>query len=229
MTLTCIVVDDELMARRSLQRLCEQHESLELLAVCESARQAQDILATQEVDLILLDVEMPEQTGFELLAQLAFVPQVVLITSETKYAFDAFEYQVTDYLKKPITPSRFKLAIEKVLDLHRRKNAAPAERHEIYIKLEGRYLRLPFDDIQFIENTGDYVKIFTGKQTHLVHTTMKSLEEKLGSQFLRVHRSFIIHLGKIVDIEENNLVVGGRVIPISRANKAELMNRLNLL
>jgi len=73
------------------------------------------------------------------------------------------------------------------------------------------------------------VKIFTGKQTHLVHTTMKSLEEKLGRQFLRVHRSFIVHLGKIVDIEESNLVVGGRVIPISRANKAELMNRLNLL
>jgi len=111
------------MARKSLQRLCEQHEVLDLLAVCESAREVHELLAAQEVDLILLDVEMPEQSGFELLAQLAFVPQVVLITSKTEYAFDAFQYQVTDYLQKPITPPRFKLAIEKVLDLHRRKNA----------------------------------------------------------------------------------------------------------
>jgi two-component system LytT family response regulator len=90
-------------------------------------------------------------------------------------------------------------------------------------------VRIPYDSIMYIENTGDYVKILTSQQTFIVYTTMKSLEEKLGTQFLRVHRSYIINLDKIVDIEESNLVVDSKVIPISRANKSELMSRLNLL
>ena len=103
------------------------------------------------------------------------------------------------------------------------------ERQEIYVKTDSRYIRLPFNAITYVENAGDYVKIFTTSQTHIVYTTMKYLEEKLGTQFMRVHRSYIVHLDKIVDIEENTLVINNKVIPISRTNKAELMNRLNLL
>lgn len=230
MTLTCIIVEDELMSRKSLQRLCEQHASLEILSIFDNAIDALDYMAEQLVDLIWLDVEMPGLSGLELLEQLPSIPYVVLTTSETKYAYDAFQYQVTDYLKKPITLPRFNLAVEKVLELNARAKAnLPVEREEIYIKTDGRYIRLPFATIAYIENTGDYVKIHTATQTHIVYSTMKYLEEKLGAQFLRVHRSYIVHLDKIVDIEENTLVIGNKVIPISRANKSELMNRLNLL
>ncbi|QIP14150.1 response regulator transcription factor [Spirosoma aureum] len=230
MVLTCIIVEDELMSRKSLQRLCEQHGSLEVLGAFDSATTALDFLAEQMVDLIWLDIELPGLTGFEMLEKLPSIPFVVLTTSKTEYAFDAFQYQVTDYLKKPITLPRFNIAVEKVLELNSRtKPNSAIGRQEIYIKSEGRYIRLPFDTISYIENTGDYVKIFTPTQTHIVYTTMKYLEEKLGSQFLRVHRSFIVHLDKIVDIEENTLVISNKVIPISRANKSELMNRLNLL
>lgn len=230
MNLTCIIVEDEPMSRKSLQRLCEQHNSLEVLGVFDNATPALDFLAEHEIDLIWLDVEMPGLSGFDLLEQLPAIPYVILTTSKIEYAFEAFQYNVTDYLKKPITLPRFNIAVEKVLELHARpKTNSSDERKEIYIKTDGRYIRLPFDSISYIENTGDYVKIFTTTQTHVVYTTMKYLEEKLGLQFLRVHRSFIVHLDKIIDIEDNTLVVNNKVIPISRANKPELMNRLNLL
>lgn len=218
------------MSRKALERLCQQHGSLDVLATFDNATDALGFLAGQTVDLIWLDVEMPGLSGLELLEKLPFIPYVVLTTSKTEYAFDAFQYQVTDYLKKPITLPRFNIAVKKVLGLSARVKAnLPAEREEIYIKTDGRYIRLPFNSISYIESTGDYVKIFTSTQTHIVYSTMKYLEEKLGGQFLRVHRSYIVHLDKIVDIEENTLVVNNKVIPISRANKSELMNRLNLL
>lgn len=232
MKLKCILVDDELMARKHLQRLVEQHSGLELLGVFENAESALVMLREQDVDLLLLDVEMPGLSGFDLLGQLSSMPFVIMTTSKVEYAFEAYEYQVTDYLKKPIISPRFNLAVEKVLDLAASKLAekeAGGSHSEIYIKHEGRYIRLPYEEIQFIENVGDYVKIFTAKNSYIVHSTMKSLDEKLGKNFLRVHRSFIVSLNKIVDIEENTLVIGTKVIPISRANKAELMNRLNML
>ena len=230
MSLTCIIVEDELMSRKSLARLCEQHGSLELLATFDNAVSALNFIAANQVDLIWLDVEMPGLSGLELLEKLPTMPYVVLTTSKTDYAYEAFQYHVTDYLKKPITVPRFNLAVEKVLELsaHAKSNL-PSEREEIYIKTDGRYIRLPFNTISYIENIGDYVKIYTTTQTYIVYSTMKYLEEKLGPQFLRVHRSYIVHLDKIVDIEENTLVISKKVIPISRANKPELMNRLNLL
>ncbi|WP_246859311.1 LytTR family DNA-binding domain-containing protein [Spirosoma sp. KCTC 42546] len=230
MILKCIIVDDETMARKALQRLCEQHESLDIVAICENATQALNVLSEHEIDLIWLDVEMPELSGFDLLDRLPVVPQVILTTAKTDYAFDAFQYQVTDYLKKPITQPRFKLAVEKVLAAQKKNEPVrQGDNKAIYVKCDGRYVRVPYDSIMYIENAGDYVKILTSQQAFVVYTTMKSLEEKLGTQFLRVHRSYIINLDKIVDIEESNLVVASKVIPISRANKSELMSRLNLL
>ena len=218
------------MSRRALQQMCEQHGSLTVLATFDNAMGALTFMAEQAVDLIWLDVEMPVLSGLDFLGKLPSIPHVVLTTNETKYAYDAFQYQVTDYLKKPITLPRFNLAVEKVLERSTRpKVSAPAEREEIYIKTDGRYIRLPFNSISYIENTGDYVKIYTNTQTYIIYATMKYLEEKLGAQFLRVHRSYIVHLDKIVDIEENTLLINDKVIPISRANKSELMNRLNLL
>lgn len=229
MKLKCIIVEDEVMARKSLQRLCDQHESLDLVSVFENAEDALVFLSTEKVDVIWLDVEMPGLSGFDLLENLTSIPQVIMTTTKTEYAFDAYQYQVTDYLKKPIMLPRFKMAVDKVLELNAHKTTVLTQRQEIYVKTDGRYIRLPYTDILYIENIGDYVKIFTQDNSYIIHTTMKYLEEKLGSQFLRVHRSFIVHLDKIVDIEENNLVIAKKVIPISRANKPELMNRLNML
>jgi DNA-binding LytR/AlgR family response regulator len=218
------------MARKALERLCDKNNHLVLLAVFEKPRDALDFLAKEKVDLIWLDVEMPELNGFEFLENLSIMPYIVMTTTETKYAFDAYQYQVVDYLQKPITLPRFNIAVEKVLEMQRKTQALPqATTNDIYVKAEGRYIRIALEEILYLENIGDYVKINTSSQVLTVYATMKSLQEKLGNSFLRVHRSFIVNLNKIVDIEENTLVIDTKVIPISRANKTELMNCLNMI
>lgn len=230
-TLNCLIVDDELMARKSLERLCAKRSELTLVAVCENGTDALEMLQNTAIDLLFLDIEMPGLTGLQLLDQLAYLPMVVVTTSKTDYAFDAFQYQAVDYLKKPIAMPRFMQAVDRVLEKVQTTPVQPtATPDDIFVKADGRYIRLAFNDLLYIENLGDYVKIRTTTHHHVVHTTMKQLEEKLPTQcFFRVHRSFIINLSKIVDIEDTNLVIMDKVIPISRANKPELMEKLNLL
>ncbi|OZI09475.1 DNA-binding response regulator [Siphonobacter sp. BAB-5385] len=234
MKLKCVIVDDELMARLSLERLCEKREELEIIGIFDQSTEGLNFLREKIVDVLFLDVEMPGLSGLELLDQLSYMPSVILTTSKTEYAFDAFQYQVTDYLKKPISLPRFMQAVDKVID---KKSAVKApvvpkntDPNEIYVKTEGRYIRIEYDNILYVENVGDYVKIRTNQGSHIVYATMKNLEEKLNPKFFfRVHRSFIINLSKIVDIEESNLVIADKVIPISRANKPELLEKLNIL
>jgi DNA-binding LytR/AlgR family response regulator len=236
MTLKCLIVDDELMARKALERLCEKRTELNIVAACDSAEIALEILANQEIDLLFLDVEMSGLSGLQLLDNLPYLPVVIMTTSKTEYAFEAFQYQVSDYLKKPITLPRFMQAIDKILEKYLAENPQNTRSNntndinDIFVKEDGRHIRLAYNDILYIENVGDYVKIRTEKNSHVVYATMKTFEEKLPNYlFFRVHRSFIVHLGKIVDIEESNLVVADKVIPISRANKSDLMDKLNML
>ncbi|MDR6195420.1 LytTR family DNA-binding domain-containing protein [Siphonobacter sp. SORGH_AS_0500] len=233
MKLKCVIVDDELMARLSLERLCEKREELEILGIFDQPTECLSFLRQQVIDLLFLDVEMPGLNGLELLDQLSYMPSVILTTSKTEYAFDAFQYQVTDYLKKPISLPRFMQAVDKAIEKKVSVKVAAVKEtdvNEIYVKTEGRYIRIVYDNILYIENVGDYVKIRTINGSHIVYATMKNLEEKLNPKyFFRVHRSFIINLSKIVDIEESNLVIADKVIPISRANKPELLEKLNIL
>jgi DNA-binding LytR/AlgR family response regulator len=228
MILSCIVVDDDPIALNLLQKLCEQHESLELLAVFLHAQEAIEFLQKEVVDLIWLDVEMPHISGFDLLKNIVSEPQVIMTTSSVEYAYEAYQQKVSDYIQKPISISRFKAAVEKVLKI-KPTELDSNKRKDIFVKVDGKYLKLVFSEILYIENLGDYVKIITLKNIYTVHSTMKYLEEKLGYPFIRVHRSFIVNIDKIIDIEENNLVIGSKVIPVSRANKSELMSKLNLL
>ncbi|GAB3805517.1 LytTR family DNA-binding domain-containing protein [Spirosoma humi] len=228
--LTCIIVEDETMARTSLQRLCKQHSALEVLGVFDNTISALDFLAEQDIDLIWLSVEMPGLSGFDLLEQLPSVPYVILTTRKIEYAFEAFQYNVTDYLKLPITLPRFNIAVEKVLELSTRlKQNTTEERQEIYVKVDSRYIKLTHQTILYVEAYGDYVKVVTTDKTYTVYTKMNRIEEKLGHLFIRVHRKYIVNIDKIEDIEENTLVILKQVIPIARTYRAELMNRLNLL
>ncbi|GAB5553575.1 MAG: LytTR family DNA-binding domain-containing protein [Saprospiraceae bacterium] len=230
MNLKTMIVDDDAMARASIQALCKKAPLIDVVAICDSAEAAIEMLKKQAIDLILLDIEMQGMSGIDLLNELVQQPQVIFITSERKYAYEAFQYQVTDYLQKPIKMNRFQEAIEKVQKVQTEIERYKKRSTDIYIKVEGRYVRLSYDEILFFEYVGDYVRIATTKGRFIIHSTLKSIDQKLkDARFLKVHRSFIINLDKIKDIEENSLVIEGAVIPISRANKPILLSRLNFL
>ncbi len=232
MKITTLIVDDEVMARTSLERYCNKSEHIELIGLAENGKAALQKLEEQKIELILLDIEMPELTGIELLDQLPYLPQVVFTTSNTDYAFDAYEYDVTDFLKKPITPIRFSASIDKVLARRDKMNsvAAFSAQREMYVKDDGKLIRIAYDQILYFENVGDYISIKTLQGNYIMYGTMKALDARLEYPgFLKVHRSYIINLEKIKDIQDNNLVIEGKVIPISRAYKPILLRSLNII
>ncbi len=228
--LKCIIVDDEIMARKSLERLCNKTETLEVISICENAEAAIDFLKKDSVDLIFLDIEMPGLTGIEFLSAVSVLPQIIFTTSKTEYAFEAFQHQVTDYLQKPIDYSRFLLAVEKALEIQKQNDFYKAVAEEVYIREEGKYIRVAYGTILYFENVGDYVKVVTDTGNHIIYSTLKNIAKKLNNtRFLKVHRSYIVNLAKIKDIDESSLVINRKVIPISRANRPLLMGRLNIL
>ena len=230
MKLTCIVVDDDLICRKSIERLIKKNGQLELLQTCESAEEAIAFLEETPVDLLFLDVEMPGKTGIELLNHIPIQPFVIFTTSKTEYAHEAFEYQAIDYLKKPLTFPRFQIAVQKAFEQTDNTSNFTPTSTEIYIRENRKFIRLDFDNILFFENVGDYVRVKTTTNSHIIHGTLKTIAGKLEDpRFLKVHRSFIINLQKIIDIEDNTLVIDKAVIPISRAQKPVLMKHLKLL
>ncbi|MDX1700567.1 MAG: LytTR family DNA-binding domain-containing protein [Melioribacteraceae bacterium] len=225
----CMILEDDLMARKSLERLCSKMDNLELVASCEDVGSALKTLENDEIDLIFLDIEVGDSTGFELLDKSPVLPEVIVTSAKEEYAFEAFQYEVSNYLKKPISFPKFKAAVERISGELQKKTSQSRKNH-IFIRSEGRYINLKLDEIFYIENIGDYARFHTENKSHIVHGTMKGLAEKLPSdQFMKVHRSFIVNLEKIKDIEENSLLVGRQIIPVSRSNKTKLIERLNLL
>lgn len=230
MKLQCLVVDDDPIARGMLENLCEQNEQLSLKATCANAEEALEFLSHESIDLLFLDVEMPGMSGIQLLEKLPYRPQVIITTVNKEYAFEAFEYQVTDFLHKPVHLLRFLKSVEKAMAFHQRFQNYRTHSNNLFIKEEGQYVRLELNAIHYFENVGDYVRISTSHGTHLVHSTLKAVEEKLNDpRFLKVHRSYIVNLDVVKDIKENTLVIGRQVIPVSRANRPVLMERINIL
>jgi DNA-binding LytR/AlgR family response regulator len=237
MKLRSIILEDSKIARIALERLCMNHNMLDHIASFENAKDALVFLEETEIDLIWLDVEMDNMNGFEFLNELAVLPAVIMTTASTEYAYEAFQYNIVDYIHKPVTKPRLNLAIEKAQE--RIRNAEPIISNDssrttqgadnIYVKIDRKFVRVKKSAILYIENLGDYVKIFTEENSFVVLTTLKSIEKKFGNSFFRVHRSYIVNLNKILDVDDNNLVIKDKVIPISRRQKAEFLKRLNII
>lgn len=229
MKLKAIIVDDEPLARSFLERYCEKQGALEVMGSFPDSESALNYLTSNEIDIMFLDVEMPGDTGFVLLDKLQYMPKVVLTTSKTDYAFDAFQYHVTDYLKKPIAYNRFEDSIHKITESFK-NTTVETNKEDIFIKTDGKFIRLSYQDILYIESMGDYVKYFTQAKHFLTHSTLKAVEEKMNpKQFLKVHRSYIVNMSKIIDIQDNTIVIDKKVIPISKALKSDLMGRINAM
>lgn len=230
MNLTCIIVEDLQVAANYLAKCCEKSASVEMKGIFSNVPDALAFLNENSVDLIFLDVEMPGANGFELLDQIAFSPKVILTTSKKDYAYNAFQYNVSDYLMKPFTYQRFLEALQKIQPSRETISTSNGSDH-IYIKADGKLIRLNNDSILYIESMGDYVKFVTNdNKKYITHNTIKNLEEKVSKQhFLKVHRSYIVNLHKIDDMRENILFIKGNEIPVSKANKADVFKRLNII
>lgn len=235
--MNCIVIDDEETARIIIGQLVGTHSALTLAAEFSSPLHALKYINQNKVDLIFLDIHMPDFTGFDLLQTLKNPPLVILITSDKNFAIEAFEYEcVVDYIIKPISQERFQKAVDKAFSF-RNRQTAPAPKKipteivsDIYINIDRRLIKISIPVIRYIEASGDYIRIVTDEKVFTVHSTLKKIEDKLPSdKFLKVHRSFVINTDKIIDIEDNSVLIGKNIIPVSRASRPELMKRLNRL
>jgi DNA-binding LytR/AlgR family response regulator len=228
MRFTSLIVEDLKPAADHLRKHCERSGIIDLKGHFLCAENALEYLSGNLVDLVFLDVEMPGMSGFEMLDQLVYRPQVILTTSKTEYAYNAFEYKVCDFLKKPFSYDRFAEALQKVEV--RKRQSEGEEEEQIFIKVDGKLVRLKYDDILFMESMGDYVKFVTADRKFITHNTMKNLEAKFsGQSFLKVHRSYIVNLNAIDDIQDNMLYIKGNQIPVSKAHKGAIIDRIHLL
>lgn len=226
----CAIVDDDELSIRLIAEYINQTDFLDLVGTFTSAIKASNTLLREPVDIIFLDVEMPNMTGLELIKSLEVKPQIILITSKKDYAIEAFEHQVADYLLKPVGYSRFLKAVNKARDLFEVKQKGATLPKHLYIKEDSVLVNVALSDIVWIEALGDYVTLHLVDKKHTVLTTMKSMETKLPStEFMRVHRSFIVRVDKISNLDGNMLVVGKKLLPIGKSYRKALMDRLNIV
>ena len=234
--MNCIIIDDEKMARVIIKTLCSQIKSLNLIEEFSNAIQAIKFLNENQIDLIFLDIHMPNFSGLDFIKTLKDPPKIIFTTSDPKFAIEAFEYDfIVDYLLKPVELPRFEKAVKKAEKRHMIQAQLNTKetteiKNDFYVNIDRRLIKIDLPSIYLIEAKGDYINIKTEDSNYVVHSTLKKIEEKLPSSlFLKVHRSYIINVKKIIDIEDNSVLIKKDVVPVSRSNRPELMKRLDLL
>ena len=226
--LKCAIVDDSTLQRLSIVRLIENHPSLELIAEYSNAIEAKIGLATSEIDLVFLDIEMPILSGFALLDDLTLKPQIIFVTGKTKYAFKAFDYDAVDYLRKPISKERFLNAVHKAVTNYKLKNEDGFDEEDfIFVKSNLKKRKVFLNELRYIEALGDYVKMVTEHDSLVVLSTMKAFEALLPKdRFLRIHKSYIVNLDKVIRYNSKVIELEKEELPLSRNRKTDLVQAL---
>ncbi|WP_339919834.1 LytTR family DNA-binding domain-containing protein [uncultured Flavobacterium sp.] len=238
--MNCIIIDDEELARTIIEQMASKDPELLVQEKFSNAIEAIKFLnmEEQQADLIFLDIHMPGFTGFDFIKTIKDPPAVILITSDKNFAIEAFEYDcIVDYLVKPLSEDRFSKAVLKAKNKKNTEEVTSSlngnqtdNSTEFYINIDRRLIKIVIAKINVIQAKGDYILIKTESKNYTVHSTLKKLEEKLPSSlFLKVHRTYIVNLKKIIDIEDNSILINKDVIPVSRSNRPELMKRLDML
>ncbi len=233
--MNCVIIDDDQMSRRIIEEYVRKTEFLALKYSFSNAVDAINNISKEDpVDLVFLDIEMPEMSGIDFLNTLSSPCQIVIISSKEKYALEAFEYNVTDYLLKPILYSRFYKAVEKAGSRYEKTREIKEGDNEIFIKKNAKLVRVRYDEMLWIEALENYVVITTYDDKYTIHFTMKAIESKLPQNiFLRVHRSYIVNKSKIMIIEDNSVGIEHedevKYIPIGKSYRDKLLGDINLI
>ena len=231
--MNCIIVDDEEMSRNALKHLVDQVDYLHLVKLCSGPIEAIETLKREKIDLMFLDIEMPGMTGIELLKCLDSPPLVILTTSHTEYALDAFEYNVVDYLIKPLQLPRFIKATNKaneIFDNSKTSITSLEDKEYFFIRYNSVLTKIFAKDILWIEASGDYLTINTINKKFVLHLTLKVIESKLPpNKFIRVHRSYIVAIDNITSVEDTIISIDTKLIPVGALYRESFMKKLNLL
>lgn len=233
--MNCIIVDDDKMSCKLLEGYVKKASSLNLIGTYSDSIAARNVITERkDIDLIILDIEMPELNGFDFIGSLDVPPNIIIVTSGEDYALKAFDFNVVDYLLKPISYGRFCKAIDKTIRYYSRKEVSNTGDEEIFIKKGSSLVKLKLKDIIFIEALENYVTLTTKEDKFTIHFTMKAIENQLPSGiFIRVHRSYIINKSMIQAIKESSLdlTVGEttKSIPVGKSFREDLLNDINVM
>lgn len=238
MMIRCIAVDDEELALDLLEDNIRRVPFLEFRGRFRDAFEAMEFLKDEQVDLMFLDIQMPDLTGIQMIRSMKEIPQVIFTTAFEKYAVEGFDLHVADYLVKPFSFERFLKAVNRVRDVieisgkdmqSERKDIQDPGQEILFVKADYKYVRITVSEIEYIESLKDYVKIYCGERPVITQMSMKSVEERLPpALFIRVHRSFIINRSHIKYIQRNLVKVGNREIPIGDLYRDHFFDSVNL-
>jgi DNA-binding LytR/AlgR family response regulator len=228
-TMKCIIVDDDDVSRMAIAKCVERLPALELLASFPSAKSALLALPDLDCDLVFLDVEMPEMTGLEFISAMNHAADVVIISAKIEYAIDAFDFNIADYITKPIDFKRFCKAVERVESI-RSNIGSESNSKNLFIKVDSKYVKLDLNEIRYVEALSDYVSVHTDKGRFIILGTMNGMIAKLDqNKFIRIHRSYIANIDRIESIQEGSAMIEGKQLPVSRSSKDNLMKRIKLI
>lgn len=225
----CLIVDDEPLAREILGQYVSQSDELQLVGACKNANEVVELLQKESVDVLFLDIQMPGISGMALMKSLENPPLVVFTTAYDQYAVEGYEVSAVDYLLKPISPDRFKKAVEKVKDMIRYKKSSSNDLDYMFIRADYQDIKVIFDDILYVEGLKDYVKVVTKEKRIITLTNIKGMLEKLPQdRFIRVHKSYIVAKDKVQTIKGTILTIDDKEIPIGLTFKENFKKGMNL-
>jgi DNA-binding LytR/AlgR family response regulator len=233
--MNCIIIDDDTLSCRIFEEYVNKSSALTLIGSFNNSIEARNVITNRkDVDLLILDIQMPEMYGFDFMGSLDFHPNIIIVSSAEEYALKAFDFNVVDYLLKPVTYGRFCKAIDKTIRYYTRKEATNTDDEEIFIKKGSSLVKLKLREIIYIEALENYVTLITNSDKFTIHFTMKAIENQLPSGvFIRVHRSFIINKSMIQSINESSLDlnVGDSLknIPVGKSFRDSLLNDINVM
>ncbi len=225
-----LIIDDEPMAREILENHLSKIDAIDVIASCSSATKGFSVLSAEEVDLILLDINMPEVTGLMFAkAVQGSATKIIFTTAHREYAVEGFELQAVDYLLKPISLDRLMTALQKLYSIKDATNVSPMDSQEFtFFRSDRKMIKVNFNDILYIESLGDYNKIHCEKEVLITRETLTIAQEKLpASKFLKTHRSFIVSIPKIDSYTNEHINIQRKCIPISRGYRDAVLEQLN--
>jgi len=228
----CLVVDDEKIARVVLEEHISKLDNLKLVASCNNALEAFKWMSTESIDVVFLDINMPEISGLDFAKTINHDIKIVFTTAYRDYAVEGFDLKAVDYLLKPIAFDRFLQAVNKYQNENKTitpivSNIEPEQSEFFFVRSDRKMIRINFDDIQYIESLSDYVRIHTITQNVVTRETITNLEAKLPQkEFIRIHRSYIVAIKKIDTFTNEYVEINKKMLPISRGYKQDVLNRL---